>query len=48
VYRVVLLRYGESTRNMGNRFTGWTDVELSKRGVAEAHRSGALSPTTIS
>ncbi len=27
---------------MENRFTGWTDVDLSERGVAEAHRSGAL------
>jgi 2,3-bisphosphoglycerate-dependent phosphoglycerate mutase len=42
VYKVVLLRHGESTWNMENRFTGWTDVELSRRGVTEAHRSGAL------
>jgi len=42
VYRVVLLRHGESTWNRENRFTGWTDVDLSERGVAEAHRSGAL------
>jgi 2,3-bisphosphoglycerate-dependent phosphoglycerate mutase len=42
VYKVVLLRHGESTWNMENRFTGWTDVDLSERGVAEAHRSGAL------
>jgi 2,3-bisphosphoglycerate-dependent phosphoglycerate mutase len=42
VYQVVLLRHGESTWNMENRFTGWTDVDLSERGVAEAHRSGAL------
>jgi 2,3-bisphosphoglycerate-dependent phosphoglycerate mutase len=41
VYKVVLLRHGESNWNMENRFTGWTDVELSKRGVTEAHRSGA-------
>jgi 2,3-bisphosphoglycerate-dependent phosphoglycerate mutase len=42
VYKIVLLRHGESNWNMENRFTGWTDVELSKRGVTEAHRSGAL------
>jgi 2,3-bisphosphoglycerate-dependent phosphoglycerate mutase len=42
VYKVVLLRHGESTWNKENRFTGWTDVDLSERGVAEAHRSGAL------
>ncbi len=42
MYKVVLLRHGESTWNMENRFTGWTDVDLSERGVAEAHRGGAL------
>jgi len=42
VYRVVLLRHGESTWNKENRFTGWTDVDLSERGVAEAHRAGAF------
>jgi len=42
VFRVVLLRHGESTWNKANRFTGWADVDLSDRGVAEAHRAGAL------
>ena len=42
MYKVVLLRHGESTWNMENRFTGWTDVDLSERGLAEAHRSGQL------
>jgi 2,3-bisphosphoglycerate-dependent phosphoglycerate mutase len=42
MYRVVLLRHGESTWNMENRFTGWTDVDLSERGTAEAHRAGQL------
>jgi 2,3-bisphosphoglycerate-dependent phosphoglycerate mutase len=37
MYTVVLLRHGESTWNKENRFTGWTDVDLSERGVAEAH-----------
>ncbi len=42
MYKVVLLRHGESTWNMENRFTGWTDVDLSERGVVEAHRAGQL------
>lgn len=37
---VVLLRHGESTWNRENRFTGWTDVDLTERGVAEARRAG--------
>ncbi len=37
---VVLLRHGESTWNQENRFTGWTDVDLTERGVAEARRAG--------
>src|SRR6266513_5588889 len=45
MYRVVLLRHGESTWNMENRFTGWTDVDLSERGFAEAHRAGQLLKT---
>ena len=40
--KVVLLRHGESTWNKENRFTGWTDVDLSERGVAEAHEGGKL------
>jgi 2,3-bisphosphoglycerate-dependent phosphoglycerate mutase len=42
MHNVVLLRHGESTWNMENRFTGWTDVDLSERGFAEAHRAGQL------
>ncbi len=42
MHNVVLLRHGESTWNLENRFTGWTDVDLSERGVAEAHRAGRL------
>ena len=42
MYKVVLLRHGESTWNLENRFTGWTDVDLSERGLAEAHRAGCL------
>jgi 2,3-bisphosphoglycerate-dependent phosphoglycerate mutase len=37
---LVLLRHGESTWNRENRFTGWTDVDLTERGVAEAQRAG--------
>lgn len=38
--RIVLLRHGESQWNKENRFTGWTDVDLSEKGVAEANRAG--------
>jgi 2,3-bisphosphoglycerate-dependent phosphoglycerate mutase len=38
--RLVLLRHGESDWNRENRFTGWTDVDLSKRGVDEARTAG--------
>jgi 2,3-bisphosphoglycerate-dependent phosphoglycerate mutase len=41
-HRVVLLRHGESTWNKENRFTGWTDVDLSSRGVDEAREAGRL------
>lgn len=37
---LVLLRHGESVWNQENRFTGWTDVDLSANGVAEAHAAG--------
>jgi 2,3-bisphosphoglycerate-dependent phosphoglycerate mutase len=39
---LVLLRHGESTWNKENRFTGWTDVDLSETGVTEAHEAGRL------
>ncbi len=39
---LVLLRHGESTWNLENRFTGWTDVGLTDRGVAEAEEAGRL------
>jgi len=42
MHKVVLLRHGESSWNLENRFTGWTDVDLSERGLAEAHRAGIL------
>ena len=40
--RLVLLRHGESTWNRENRFTGWTDVPLSEKGVREATDAGRL------
>ncbi|KAF2070174.1 hypothetical protein CYY_008501 [Polysphondylium violaceum] len=40
VYKLVLVRHGESTWNQENRFTGWTDVDLSQKGVLEAHDGG--------
>ena len=42
MYRVVLLRHGESDWNRENRFTGWTDVDLSEKGRAEAQAAGQL------
>jgi 2,3-bisphosphoglycerate-dependent phosphoglycerate mutase len=42
VAKVVLLRHGESTWNQENRFTGWTDVDLSEKGIVEAHRAGQM------
>ena len=40
--KIVLLRHGESTWNRENRFTGWTDVPLSEKGVQEAREAGRL------
>ncbi len=42
---IVLLRHGESTWNKENRFTGWTDVGLSEKGVLEAHEAGRTLKT---
>jgi 2,3-bisphosphoglycerate-dependent phosphoglycerate mutase len=41
-YKIVLIRHGESTWNLENRFTGWTDVDLTPKGVEEAHAAGRL------
>ncbi len=41
-YKLVLVRHGESEWNKANLFTGWSDVELSENGVAEAKRGGQL------
>jgi len=40
--KLVLLRHGESTWNKENRFTGWTDVDLTEKGVEEAREAGVL------
>jgi 2,3-bisphosphoglycerate-dependent phosphoglycerate mutase len=40
--KLVLLRHGESDWNKENRFTGWTDVDLSEKGLQEAHEAGRL------
>src|SRR5471030_1445139 len=40
--KLVLLRHGESVWNKENRFTGWTDVDLSEEGVQQAIRAGEL------
>ena len=42
MYNLVLIRHGESTWNKENRFTGWTDVELSEKGRSEARTAGEL------
>jgi 2,3-bisphosphoglycerate-dependent phosphoglycerate mutase len=42
MYKLVLIRHGESTWNKENRFTGWTDVELSDKGRSEAVAAGQL------
>ncbi|MDD5694850.1 MAG: 2,3-bisphosphoglycerate-dependent phosphoglycerate mutase, partial [Bacteroidales bacterium] len=40
--RLVLLRHGESVWNRDNRFTGWTDVDLSEKGIEEAREAGRI------
>jgi len=40
--KLVLLRHGESTWNRENRFTGWTDVDLSEQGIEEARQAGRV------
>jgi 2,3-bisphosphoglycerate-dependent phosphoglycerate mutase len=42
MYKLVLIRHGESTWNLENRFTGWTDVELTPTGVEQARNAGRL------
>ncbi len=42
MYKLVLIRHGESTWNLENRFTGWTDVDLTPTGVKQAINAGKL------
>ena len=42
MYKLVLLRHGESVWNKENRFTGWTDVELSEKGIEEGKAAGKV------
>jgi 2,3-bisphosphoglycerate-dependent phosphoglycerate mutase len=42
MFKIVLLRHGQSTWNLENRFTGWTDVDLSEVGLTEARTAGQL------
>ncbi|CAG1014555.1 partial 2,3-bisphosphoglycerate-dependent phosphoglycerate mutase, partial [Burkholderiaceae bacterium] len=42
MYKLVLIRHGESTWNLENRFTGWTDVDLTATGVEQARQAGRL------
>jgi 2,3-bisphosphoglycerate-dependent phosphoglycerate mutase len=42
MYKIVLIRHGESTWNLENRFTGWTDVDLTDTGIAQAKHAGRL------
>src|SRR6185503_19249031 len=42
MYKLVLLRHGQSTWNLENRFTGWTDVDLTPLGHDEAHAAARL------
>ena len=42
MYKVVLLRHGESQWNLDNRFTGWTDVDLTEKGISEGKSAGKV------
>ena len=42
MYKLVLIRHGESTWNLENRFTGWTDVDLTPTGIEQAKSAGKL------
>lgn len=42
MYKIVFMRHGESTWNLENRFTGWTDVDLTEKGINEARSAGRV------
>ncbi len=43
MYKIVLIRHGESTWNKENRFTGWTDVDLSEKGSRRPEKAAPFS-----
>ena len=45
MHKLVLIRHGESTWNLENRFTGWTDVALTDLGIAQAKKAGEMLKT---
>lgn len=45
--KLILLRHGESVWNKENRFTGWTDVDLSSKGIEEAINAGKIMKIII-
>ncbi len=45
MHKLVLIRHGESTWNLENRFTGWTDVDLTPTGIEQAQQAGRLLKT---
>ena len=42
MYKLVLIRHGQSQWNLENKFTGWTDVDLTEQGILEAKNAGNL------
>ncbi len=42
MYKIVFMRHGESVWNRENRFTGWVDVDLTDKGIAEAREAGRI------
>ena len=47
VYKIVLIRHGESQWNLENRFCGWHDADLSDKGVEEAKQAGIVFSNMI-
>lgn len=47
MYKIVFMRHGESTWNLDNRFTGWTDVDLTAKGINEAKAAGQILKTIL-
>src|SRR3989344_780656 len=42
MHKLVLIRHGETVWNKENKFTGWTDVDLTEKGLAEVHEAGKI------